>query len=67
VATNAGRLISGGGSDNKIQIGCNIHRLPQFVNLKFPAKSCGAAGYLGWRSLADAECDLKMGVIRSHF
>src|SRR5215831_1737244 len=38
-ATNAGRLISGGGSDNKIQIGCNIHQLPQFVNVSFPDKS----------------------------
>jgi hypothetical protein len=27
-ATNAGRLISGGGCDNKIQIGCNIRQLP---------------------------------------
>jgi hypothetical protein len=26
-ATNAGRLISGGGCDNKIQIGCNIRQL----------------------------------------
>jgi hypothetical protein len=39
VATNAGRLISGGGSDNKIQIGCNIRQLPQFVNVSFPDKS----------------------------
>jgi len=32
-ATKAGRLISGDGSDNKIQIGCNIRQLPQFVNV----------------------------------
>jgi len=44
---SAGRLISGGGSDNEIQIGCNIHQLPQHVNAKFSAKSRpGAAAYL---------------------
>jgi len=45
VATNALRLISGGGSDNKFQIGCNVHQLSQFVNLKFPAKSCRGGGF----------------------
>ena len=39
MATKAGRLISGDGSDNKIQIGCNIKQLPQLVNVKFSAKS----------------------------
>jgi len=38
-ATNAGRLISFDGSDTKIQIGCNIRRLPQLVNIKFSAKA----------------------------
>jgi hypothetical protein len=46
VATNAGRLISGGGSDKKIQIGCNIDQLPQFVNICFLPKAARAAGYL---------------------
>jgi len=32
-------FISGGGSDNKIQIGCNIRQLPQFVNVWFPTKA----------------------------
>jgi hypothetical protein len=36
VVTNAGRLISGGGSDNKIRISCNIRPLPQFVNVSLP-------------------------------
>jgi len=44
VAINAGRFISGGGSDNKIQIGCNIHQLPRFVNISFPAKSRQGGG-----------------------
>ncbi len=43
-STNAGRLISFDGSDNKIQIGCNIHQLPQLVNVKFSAKSCRGGG-----------------------
>jgi len=38
--TNAGRLFSGDGSHNKIQLSCNIGWLPQLVNEKLPAKSC---------------------------
>ena len=37
--TNAGRLISADGFNNKIQIGCNIHQLPQLVNVKFSVKT----------------------------
>jgi hypothetical protein len=46
-ATNAGSLISGGGSNNQIQIACNIRQLPQFVNVSFPAKS-----RQGWRVIS---------------
>ena len=37
-------LISGADSDNKIQIGCNIRQLPQFVNLSFHDKSRRGGG-----------------------
>ncbi|HSE86082.1 MAG TPA: hypothetical protein VLJ79_07690 [Candidatus Binatia bacterium] len=36
--TKAGRLICFDGATNEIQIGCNIHQLPQLVNANFPAK-----------------------------
>jgi hypothetical protein len=42
---NAGRLISGGGSDSKIRIACNISQLLQFVNVSFPTKAARTAGY----------------------
>ena len=48
-ATHAGWLISGGASDNKIQIGCNIDQLRHFVNVSFfdvsfPDKNRGGGG-----------------------
>jgi len=39
-------IISGGGSDHKIEIGCNIQQLPHLVNGNFFAKSRpGATAY----------------------
>jgi hypothetical protein len=37
--TNAGQLISGRSFDVKMEIGCNIRRLPQFVNVSFSTKA----------------------------
>jgi len=42
--TIAGRLSPGDGFNNKIQIGCNIRQLPQFVNVSFPDKSRHGGG-----------------------
>jgi hypothetical protein len=53
VKTSADRLISGGGFNNKIQIGCNIHQLPQLVNVKFSAKSRRRSAYP-----SKAECSI---------
>jgi hypothetical protein len=35
-----------GGSDIKIQTGCNIRQLPKIVNVSFPDKAVRAAGCL---------------------
>ena len=54
-AAKAGRLISFDGSDNKIQIGCNIRPLPQLVNIDSADKSRpGAAVYPSndWRVIS---------------
>jgi hypothetical protein len=43
-APNASRLISCGGFHNKIKIGCNIHQVPQVVNVDLPPNAAGDGG-----------------------
>jgi hypothetical protein len=50
-------LIAFSGTTSQIQIGCNIHQLPQLVNVSVPLKAGVAAAHFGQRRAQDPVTD----------